>query len=102
MLRTTQAILVTGVLMLAGGVLDSHRAEAGHPDLFYNYYVGPPSQAGAPAQLYLSPRPTPPLVGHTWITYPPFEPHEYLYHHKRTYYKYCPEGGYTKTTVRWY
>ena len=72
--------------------------QAGKPmPLFYNYYVGPP---GVPAQLYVSPRPTPPYVGHTWITYPPFMPHEYLYHHHRTYYKYTP-GGYTSASVKY-
>ncbi len=65
--------------------------------LFYNYYVGPP---GVPAQLYPGPRPTPAFVGQVWITYPPFMPHEYLYHHHRRYYRYTP-GGYNSASVRY-
>jgi len=65
--------------------------------LFYNYYVGPP---GVPAQLYPMPRPTPAFVGQVWITYPPFMPHEYLYHHHRRYYRYTP-GGYSSASVRY-
>lgn len=53
-------------------------------DLFYNYYV----PGNPPAQAFLSPRPSPPLVGHTYITYQPFYPNEYLYHHHRSYARY--------------
>ena len=104
MVRTTRAILAAGALICAATVvaIGDSQAEAAHPDLFYNFYVGPPYQGGAPAQLYISPRPTPPLVGHTWITYQPMMPHEFLYHHKRTYYKYDPCGGFSKTCIRWY
>ena len=62
--------------------------EAPTPDVFYNFYV-PPVPAGAypgvGAQLYVAPRPVPPRVGHTWYTYPPFMPHEFLYKHRRHY-----------------
>ena len=50
---------------------------SGPNDLFYNYYVPPTGYAGVGAQLYPSPRPTPPLVGHTYITYQPLMPHEF-------------------------
>ena len=53
-------------------------------DLFYNYYV-PPAPGGVGAPLYVSPRPTPPLVGHTYVTYQPLMPHEFLYRHYRVY-----------------
>ena len=49
------------------------------PILFYNYYVPPVgcttcgSQGSSGAELYISPRPTPPLVGHTYITYQPLD-----------------------------
>ena len=58
------------------------------PDVFYNFYVPPVPAGGYPgmgAQLYVSPRPVPPRVGHTWHTYPPFMPHEFLYKHRRRY-----------------
>ncbi len=73
-----------------------------HPDLFYNFYVPPCDYHGAGAQLYVSPRPAPPLVGHTYITYQPLMPHEFLYKHHRTYYRYHPGSGVTKTKVRWW
>lgn len=75
-------------------------------DLFYNYYVGP---AGAPnafganevAGMYPSPVPAPLLVGHTYITYQPLLPHEFLYPHKHTYYSSYPGGGQVTTRVRY-
>ena len=73
-----------------------------NPDLFYNFYVPPCDYAGAGAQLYVAPRPTPPLVGHTYITYQPLLPHEFLYKHHRTYYRYHPGSGVTKTKVHWW
>ena len=39
-------------------------------DLFYNYYV-PPVGGERRGAMYPCPRPTPPLVGHTYVTYPP-------------------------------
>lgn len=68
-------------------------------DLFYNNYVA----GNPPAQLYPSPRPTPPLVGHTYVTYQPLYPQEFLYHHNRSYCRY--DGQHllpvTRTTVSW-
>jgi hypothetical protein len=52
--------------------------------------------------MYLSPRPVPPLVGHTYITYQPLMPHEFLYRHHRNYYTYHPYGGHTHTRVCWW
>jgi hypothetical protein len=69
-------------------------------DLFPNYYT-PPGYGGAVAPLYVCPRPTPPLVGHTYVTYQPLMPHEFLYEHARTYHRYNPGEGWTKTRVTW-
>lgn len=72
-------------------------------DLFSNYYVGPSNCGGVPAQLYLSPHPTPPMVGHTYITYQPLMPHEFLYRHSRRYVKkHACGGGKTTTKITWY
>ena len=60
-------------------------------DLFYNYYVGN-NCGGMGAELYLSPRPVPPFVGHTYITYQPLMPHEFMYTHGRTYHRYYNGG----------
>jgi hypothetical protein len=73
-----------------------------HPELFFNYYVPPHAYGGVGAQLYICPRPTPPLVGHTYITYQALMPHEFLYKHYRHYYRYHPGSGYTKTRVLWW
>lgn len=69
-------------------------------DLFYNSYVGP-LPSGTAAQMYVSPLPVPAHMGHTYTTYQPFMPHEYLYHHKRSYYNYNPGAGWTRTKVRY-
>jgi hypothetical protein len=93
-IRAARAVLALCLLALV-----CETAQAGKPDLFYNYYVGPP---GVPAQLYPSPRPTPPMVGWTYITYQPLMPHEFLYHHHRHYYRYYPDGGFTTVSVRYH
>ena len=95
--------VIAGVCWLAPGlrIADAQR----HPvwrnnDVMYNYYAGPAQQAGGTAaQLYVSPRPTPPLVGHTYVTYQPLMPHEFLYGHHRTYSAVHPDGGWVRTNV---
>jgi hypothetical protein len=97
-----RAMLVAAALGCLGVLAAGRSAEAAHPDIFYNFYNGPTVYGqGTPAQLYISPRPTPPLVGHTWITYPPLMPHEFLYHHHRKYYKYYRNGGFTTSCVKY-
>ena len=106
MIRT--ALVVVFVALLAAATARIARAGHGYvshgQDLFYNYYH-PGYPHGAPAQLYLAPRPTPPLVGHTYITYQPLMPHEFLYKHHRTYHRYHAGKpgyhGYTRTMVLW-
>jgi hypothetical protein len=70
-------------------------------DLFYNYYAQPGPFNGAAAEMYICPRPTPAFVGHTWVTYQPFMPHEFLYHHKRSYYTHNDGAGWRRTKVRY-
>lgn len=94
--------------------LGSDSAEAGHgwdgkrqisyqhqKDLFYNYYAQPGPYNGAAAGMYPAPLPVPPHVGHTYVTYQPFMPHEYLYKHHRSYYTYNRGAGWTRTNVRY-
>lgn len=75
-------------------------------DLFYNYYVGP-QPSGTAAQMYVSPLPVPARVGHTYVTYQPLMPHEFLYAHGtaccpgRSYYTHYPGAGWTRTNVRY-
>ncbi|HUE74383.1 MAG TPA: hypothetical protein VMP01_26105 [Pirellulaceae bacterium] len=73
----------------------------GEHDLFYNYWIGGYCGANT-APLYLSPRPVPAHVGHTYITYQPLMPHEFMYKHHRTYHRYYDNGmGLTRTCVRY-
>lgn len=69
-------------------------------DLFYNYYVAP-GPNGIGVELYPAPRPAPPWVGHTYITYEPLMPHEFLWRHHRTYVRVHPDGRVTRTFVWW-
>lgn len=69
-------------------------------DLFANYQVGP-YPSGTAAQMYVSPLPVPPFVGHTYTTYQPWMPHEYLYKHCRSHYAYAPGCGWTRSKVRY-
>ncbi len=102
-------LFAVAVVTAAGACGSSARASDGmfaprpRYDLFYNYYVGPSVNGGQPAQLYVSPRPTPPFVGHTYITYQPLLPHEFLYKHGRIYHRYnMTDCGATKTCVCWW
>jgi hypothetical protein len=73
----------------------------GQPDLFYNYWAWP-SCTGLGAELYPSPRPTPPWVGFTYLTYQPLYPHEFMYQHCRTYHRYYNGGqGLNRTCVKY-
>ncbi len=69
-------------------------------DLFANYQVGP-NPSGAAAQMYVSPLPVPARVGHTYTTYQPLMPHEYLYKHTRSHYAYQPGCGWSRSKVRY-
>jgi hypothetical protein len=80
----------------------NHGIDAPTPDVFYNYWTPPVPAAASPgfgAQLYVAPRPVPPRVGHTWYTYPPFLPHEFLYKHQRRYVRPAGATG-LRTEVR--
>lgn len=72
------------------------------PDLFYNFY----SQGNcntANAQMYVSPMPVPQFVGHTYGTYQPLYPHEFMYWHKNTYHNNYDNGrGVNRTKVKYY
>lgn len=97
-LRVLQVTAVAAVLLgaLAFGRPQSASAQSPVP---YNYYV-PPTGTCLGTALYPTPRPVPPLVGHTYITYPALNPQEFLYKHHRTYYTQHPSGV-TKTLVWW-
>ncbi|MGA2258258.1 MAG: hypothetical protein ABSG53_26630 [Thermoguttaceae bacterium] len=66
-----------------------------------NYYAMPTGPDGLTAAMYPSPRPTPPLVGQTYITYEPLAPQEFLNIHRRCYTTYNGNHQATRTTVTW-
>jgi hypothetical protein len=75
--------------------------EESAPDVFFNFYQ--PGNGGSPAAAFPAPYPTPPRVGHTYYTYQPFMPNEWMYHHHRTYHQSYNNGmGLNRTSVRWY
>ena len=98
------SLLLLAAIVATTCVFSADQAQARHttaPDLFYNYYVPSGPCDGSSAQLYVSPRPTPQMVGHTWYTYQPLMPHENLYCHKRCYVRRNPGAGLTLTKVRY-
>ena len=66
-----------------------------------NYYAMPTGPDGLTAALYPSPRPTPPLVGQTYITYEALAPQEFLYRHEAHYKTYNGPHQVTRTSVMW-
>jgi hypothetical protein len=71
------------------------------PNWADNYYVQPtPSSLGA--TMYPCPRPTPPMVGHTYVTYQPWNPQEFMYRHRRIYSNPHEDGPKTTTYVHWW
>ncbi|MCA9154139.1 MAG: hypothetical protein R3C99_21660 [Pirellulaceae bacterium] len=86
-----------------GGYVGACRPwQYGSPDLFYNFFTQGNCNA-ANAQMYMAPHDVPPLVGHTYYTYQPLYPHEYLYKHERRYHRYYDGGrGLNRTHVKWY
>lgn len=106
--RVVRALSLLAALLAAGwlGLATAGQAQAQvrrstASDLFYNYYAPPGGCQGVAAAMYPCPRPTPPLVGHTYVTYQPLLPHEFLYQHARVYWRHNPGAGYTRTSVRW-
>lgn len=82
--------------------IPGQRRAFGQPDLFYNYYTQGNANT-ANAQMYLSPQPIPPNVGHTYYTYQPFYPHHMLYAHKDRYHNYYDNGrGMNRTRAIYY
>ncbi len=102
--RFLPVMIVLATLMTLAAIGHGEAQAVGYQppsDLFYNYYVPPGGYGGVATQLYTSPRPTPRLVGHTYITYQPFMPHEFLHKHCRTYWRWHRGTGVTRTSVIW-
>jgi hypothetical protein len=81
------------------GSSDARNHRAG--DLFPSYWA-PAAPGAISAPLYVAPVPTPPHVGHTWVTYQPLYPHEFLYPHRKVFVRNNPQGGWTRVSVCWW
>lgn len=87
---------------LPGQRVNSLSTVNGAGDMFHNYYTqGYSNQASA--EMFVSPRPIPAWVGHTYYTYQPFYPHHYMYWHKDTYHAYYDNSrGLNRTSAHYY
>jgi hypothetical protein len=94
-------LLASTELGSIGQVRAEHARHSTAGDLFYNYYVPPVGDGSVGAVLYPCPRPTPPLVGHTYVTYQPLMPQEFLYRHHRVYKTKHEDAHKTRTSVHW-
>jgi hypothetical protein len=95
-------LTVCGILPGTAGQADAQvvrHSAAG--DLFYNYYAPPVGACSVGAEMYPCPRPVPPWVGSTYITYQPLMPHEFLYQHHRVYHTEHLSAPPTRTSVHW-
>lgn len=77
------------------------RAPSYAGDLFPSYWA-PAAPGSISVPLYVCPVPTPPHVGHVWVTYQPLYPHEFLHKHSKVYWRNNPQGGWTRVVVGWY
>lgn len=93
---------VSSGTVLGDSMAGCNERNYGHPDLFYNYYTqGNCNRTNA--QMLVAPVPVPPHVGHTFMTYQPFQPEEMLYWHVNRYHNYYDNGrGMNHTRVHYY
>ena len=105
-------------VMFVGLVAGQLIAQESRPNNLFSQYYTQPGVSSVNAEMYPAPHQVPRHVGHTYNTYQPLMPHEFMYEHQRDYYRYyaTPEtfyrsqcggpydpGGYglNKTSVRW-
>lgn len=87
---------------MSGDAMGVINRSYGNPDLFYNYYTKG-NVNSTNAQMYLSPVPVPPNVGHTFFTYQPFYPEEMLYWHKNKFHNVYDNGrGLNRTKATYF
>ncbi len=92
-------VMLAAVSALAGLAGNSH---AQGPQLFSNQYTQGASDQ-ATAVMYLAPVPVPANVGHTYYTYQPLYPHEFMHIHKERYHNYYDQGrGLNRTGVHYW
>ena len=95
------AVLAAAWFVMAGDARAQGYGLPGWTSPEPNYYAMPTGPEGLTAALYPCPRPTPPLIGQTYITYEPLAPHQFLYLH-HAHYKTCNGPcQVTRTSVTW-
>ena len=94
-------LAATTWLVMAGDVRAQGYGMPGWASPEPNYYAMPAGAEGLTAALYPCPRPTPPLIGQTYITYEALAPHEFLYVHHQCYQTCHGDCQVTKTSVKW-
>lgn len=104
-MRYSKSILAVAALLTFSGISGNAVAQEHGgvgPHLFANQYTqGYANQATA--QMYISPVPVPPWVGHTYYTYEPLYPHEMTYTHTHRYHSYYDGNrGLNRTRVHYY
>ncbi|HUP79536.1 MAG TPA: hypothetical protein VM260_13375 [Pirellula sp.] len=100
---TSMAGSYTSVSMGSGG-MDSfaNALGKGTQPLFDNYFTHGNANS-AEAALYISPIGVPGWVGHTYNTYQPLYPHQFLYQHHDRYHSYYDDGkGLNRTHAKYY
>ena len=89
---------------MGSGGMDSfgHMLGQGTQPLFDNYFTRGYANS-AEAALYMSPTGVPGWVGHTYNTYQPLYPHQFLYQHHDRYHSYYDQGqGLNRTSAKYY
>jgi hypothetical protein len=92
------AILVAFVSLAATRAQAQNYGPPGWVSPEPNYYAMPTGDEGLTAAMFPCPRPTPPLIGQTYITYQPLAPQQFMYLHHNTYVT-SHGTGYTTTSV---
>lgn len=89
---------------MGSGGMDSYANALGKgtQPLFDNYFTRGNANS-AEARLYMSPVGVPGWVGHTYNTYQPLYPHQFLYQHHDRYHSYYDDGrGLNRTHAQYY
>ena len=95
-----RAILATIIMLTAGTIASAQNyGPPGWPSPEPNYYAMPADTNGLTAAMYPCPRPTPPLIGQTYITYGPLDPQQFMYLHYNFYETCYGPGQRTSTSV---
>jgi hypothetical protein len=103
LLRTTFAGLLIGMASTAVQAQDGYRPMYNSANNVFNNYFTQGSANQATAAAYISPVGVPGWVGHTYITYEPLYPHEFMHHHQHRYHSYYDGGaGLNRTSVHYY